>query len=112
MADKTAQLDDPRTVRLYRLLDELVDVGLDEDRLSGLADLLAEMAEQSAQRGDLDRQNEDLGDDAFIGLIDSYASDAHPMVERLQELLVERGWTGWSRMERAEGPSVSRQSPA
>ena len=45
MVDKTAQLDDPRTVQLYRLIDELVEVGIDEDRLSAVADLMAEMAE-------------------------------------------------------------------
>lgn len=51
-----------------------------------------------------DRHNEEWGDDAFIALLDSFASDAHPRIERLQELMVERGWTGWSRIERAAGP--------
>ena len=110
MVDKMAQLDDPRTVQLYRLIDELVEAGIDEGRLNTVADLIAEMAEQSAERGDLDRQSEDMSDDAFIALIDSYASDAHPIVERLQELLAERGWTGWSRMERAADPSATRRS--
>ncbi len=44
-----------------------------------------------------------MGDDAFIALLDSLAFDAHPMVERLQELLAERGWSGWSRMEPTAG---------
>lgn len=104
MVDKMAQLDDPRTVQLYRLIDELLDVGLDEDRLNAMADLLAEMAEESARRGELDRHNQEWGDDAFIALLDSFASDAHPMIERLQGLMVERGWTGWSRIERAADP--------
>jgi len=101
MADKLAQLDDPRTVRLYRLLDELVEVGMDDARLNAVADLLAEMAEESASRGDLDRQSDEMGDDAFVALLDSFASDAHPIVERLRELMAERGWTGWIRIERA-----------
>lgn len=101
MVDKTAQLDDPRTVQLYRLIDELVEAGIDEDRLSAVADLMAEMAEQSAERGELDRQNEEMSDDGFVALLDSFASDAHPIVERLQELMAARGWTGWSRIERA-----------
>jgi DNA-binding transcriptional MerR regulator len=112
MVDKMAQLDDPRTVKLHRLIDELVEVGLDEDRLSAVADLIVEMAEEAAERGELERQNEDMGDDAFIGLIDSFASDAHPMVERLQELMAERGWTGWSRIERAaDAPAVRESRP-
>lgn len=100
MVDKNAQLDDPRTVKLYQLIDELVEIGMDEARLLAVADLMVEMLEEAAQRGELDRQSDDMSDDAFVGLIDSYATDAHPVVERLQELLAERGWTGWSRMER------------
>ena len=106
MADKTAQLDDPRTVRLYRLIDELVVDGVDEDRLGAVADLLVEMAEEAAERGELERDSEELSDDAFIALVDSFAADSHPLVERLQELMVERGWTGWSRIARAAGPAA------
>jgi len=101
MVDKVAQLDDPRTVQLYRLIGELLDEGMDEDRLGAVADLIVEMTEESAERGELDRHSEEMSDDAFIGLIDSFAADAHPMIERLQELMLERGWKGWSRMERA-----------
>lgn len=104
MTDKMAQLDDPRTVHLYRLFGELVDVGMDEDRLNAVADLIVEMTEESAERGELDQYSEELGDDAFIALIDSFAADAHPMIERIQELMAERGWTGWSHMERAANP--------
>jgi DNA-binding transcriptional MerR regulator len=103
MADKLAQLEDPRTVQLYRLIDDLLQRGPDDERLNAVADLIAEMAEQSAERGDLDRQNEELDDDAYVALIDSFASDSHPLVERLQQLMTERGWSGWSRMERADG---------
>jgi DNA-binding transcriptional MerR regulator len=110
MVDKLAQLDDPRVVQFNRLIGELLEVGMDEDRLSVMADLIVEMAEESAERGELDRQSAELSDDAFVALLDSFASDAHPMVERLQELMVERGWTGWIRMERAAGPSTTRGS--
>lgn len=109
MVDKVAQLDDPRTLQLYRLIGEILDVGMDDDRLSVVADLLVEMAEESAERGELDRHSEQLSDDAFIALIDSFAADAHPMIERLQELMIERGWTGWSRIERAAEPSATWQ---
>jgi hypothetical protein len=104
MADKTAQLDDPRTVQLYGVIGDLLEEGMDEDRLSAVADLLAEMVEESAERGDLDRQVDERGDDGFVALLDSFASEAHPMIERLQELMLERGWKGWTRLERAPGP--------
>jgi DNA-binding transcriptional MerR regulator len=100
MADKMAQLDDPRVVRLYLLIGELVEVGLDEERLVAAADLMAEMSAEAEARGELDLQSEEMNDDMFISVLDSFASDAHPMVERLQELMAERGWTGWTRMER------------
>ncbi len=101
MAGKLAQLEDPRTVQLYRLIGDLLEHGPDEDRLNAVADLIADIAEEAAQRGELDRQAEELDDDAFVGLIDSFASESHPLVERLQELMAERGWSGWIRMERA-----------
>jgi DNA-binding transcriptional MerR regulator len=106
MVDKVAQLDDPRTVLLYRLIGEMLDVGIDEDRLRTIADLLVEMAEESAERGDLNRHSTQMSDDAFIALMDSFAAEAHPMIQRLQELMRERGWTGWSRIERAPEPSA------
>ena len=110
MVDKLAQLDDPRTVKLYQLLDELVAVGIDEERLRVVADLMAELAEEFAERGELDQQNEEMSDDTFVALLDSFAVDAHPVVERLQELMAERGWVGWTRIERATEPATTEGS--
>jgi DNA-binding transcriptional MerR regulator len=110
MADKRAQLDDPRTLQLYRLIGELVEGGPDEKRLNAVADLIAEIANQAAERGELDWQQEEMNDDAFVALIDSFASESHPMVERLRELLAERGWSGWIRMERTDQDSGGRAS--
>ena len=101
MVEKMAQLDDPRTIQLYLVIGELLEAGGDEDRLSQVADMLAEQIQESADRGELELQGEEWSDDAFIALLDSFASEAHPMIERLQELMAERGWTGWTRIERA-----------
>lgn len=101
MADKQAQLDDPRTLQLYRLIGELVEAGADDDaRLGKVADLLVEMLEEAAARGDLERQGAQMDDESFIALLDSFASGSHPMMARLQELIAERGWTGWTRIEK------------
>jgi DNA-binding transcriptional MerR regulator len=102
MAVKLAQLEDPRTIRLYRLIGELLELGVDEERLNAVADLIEEMAEQAAARGDLHRQNEEMNDESYVALIDAFASEAHPLIERLQKLMAERGWSGWARMERAD----------
>jgi DNA-binding transcriptional MerR regulator len=108
MADKLGQLEDPRTLRLYQLIGELLEQGPDEARLNAVADLISEIAEQAAERGDLDRQREEMNDDAFVDLIDAFASESHPLMVRLQELMAERGWSGWSRMERADGGGAGR----
>lgn len=100
MADKMAQLEDPRTLQLYRLIGELIEVGTDEVRLNAMADLIVEMAEEAAASGGLEAMNDEMGDETFIDLLDSYAAGSHPMVERLQELMAERGWKGWSRIEK------------
>jgi hypothetical protein len=41
-----------------------------------------------------------MPDAAFIRLMDSFADGAHPAVARLRELIAERGWTGWTRVEK------------
>jgi DNA-binding transcriptional MerR regulator len=94
MADKNAQLDDPRTVRLYLLLDGLVasDGPVDEAALVEAADLMVELTEEARADPGLD--------DPFVDLVDAFATGAHPVVGRLQELLAERGWTGWAHLER------------
>lgn len=100
MADKQAQLNDPRTLRLYRLIGEMAEIGPNEERLGTVADLLVEMLQEAEDRGELQRQGEDMNDDKFIALLDSFAADSHPMMQRLQNLIAEHGWAGWTRIER------------
>jgi DNA-binding transcriptional MerR regulator len=109
MIVKMAQLEDPRTLQFYRLIGEMLDLGVSEDRLGAAADLLAEMAEEADENGELNRHDDAMSDDAFVALLDSFAADAHPLVERLQELMTERGWTGWSRIRRTAELSAPRE---
>jgi DNA-binding transcriptional MerR regulator len=102
MADKTAQLANPQVVRLYQLIGRIAENGADEALLREIADLMSELLEQSAHSGELDRQDEYMPDEAFIRLMDSFADASHPAVARLRELIAERGWTGWTRIERRE----------
>lgn len=104
IADKLAQLEDPRTLRLYRLIGDLLEHGVSEARLDEVADLIAEMAGEAAARGDLERQNEEMNDESYVALIDSFASQSHPLVVQLQQRMAERGWSGWARMEKVEQP--------
>jgi len=100
MADKVAQLANPKTVRLYQLIGRIAENGEDEEVLRQTADLMSELLQQAADSGELDRQDELMPDAAFIGLMDSFADASHPAVGRLRELIAERGWTGWTRIEK------------
>jgi DNA-binding transcriptional MerR regulator len=109
MADKVAQLANPKIVRLYQLIGRIAENWDDEELLRQTADLMNELAEQAAASGELDWQDEHTPDPAFIGLMDSFADASHPAVARLRELIAERGWTGWTRIEKRE-PEASRRA--
>jgi DNA-binding transcriptional MerR regulator len=104
MPGKLAQLDDPRLVRLYRVLSEIFDSdAADDPRLAEAADIMAGLNEQAYTSGEID-----LGggahDDLPFDLLDALAVESDPRVERLLDLMRERGWTGWNRPERLAEP--------
>jgi DNA-binding transcriptional MerR regulator len=102
MDDKVRQLEDPRNVRFYQLLSRMMTGDVaddDESLLLEMADLLVEMFEEAAANGQLEQQDLDMDDSAFVQLLDSMAEE-QPMIVRLQQLVAERGWTGWTRIER------------
>ncbi|MBN6038259.1 MerR family DNA-binding transcriptional regulator [Amycolatopsis sp. 195334CR] len=91
-ARKRAQLGD--LVDFYLILGQALDG--DESQLPGLADQLA---------AHLTRLGEAYVDDTdlpppFAELMDALAFDAAPPARRLIALLRERGWTGWTKVER------------
>ena len=102
MAEKVSQLDDPKVVRLYQLIGRIAEDWEDEELLRETADLMSELLEQAAESGELDRQDEIMPDAAFIALMDSFADASHPVVGRLRELIAERGWTGWTKLEKRQ----------
>ncbi|MGC4806648.1 MerR family transcriptional regulator [Micromonospora sp. DT233] len=106
---KLAELNDPQTVRLYRVLSAIFDSDVvDDPRLEEAADIMACLAEQASAAGaDLsDKAYDDLPHD----LLDALAVERDPRTKRLQELMRERGWNGWNRMERVTDP-LDRRSP-
>lgn len=98
MAGKVAQLDNPKVVELYRLIGRIARDGEDEQLLRETADLISDLLEQAEASGEL--AMEGPADPAFVGLVDSFADAAHPAVARLRELVEERGWSGWTQMEK------------
>nr|AHE14771.1 MerR family transcriptional regulator [uncultured bacterium] len=102
MADKVAQLANPKVVRLYQLIAQVVENWENDGLLVETADLMSELLEQAAASGELDLQDEVTADAAFIRLMDSFADGAHPAVARLRKLIAERGWTGWTYVEKRQ----------
>lgn len=104
MPGKFAQLDDPQLVRLYRVLSEILesDVG-DDPRLEEAADIMAGLAEQAYTSGEIN-PDEVAHDDLPIDLLDALAVESDPRAERLLDLMRERGWAGWNRLERLAEP--------
>jgi DNA-binding transcriptional MerR regulator len=102
MADKVAQLQDPRVVRFYGLVGQVLHAGAeDEERIvTEMADLLVELFEEAAAAGQLEHPDLTMDDATFVGLIDSM-SEGQRTITRLRELLAERGWSGWTQVERA-----------
>ncbi len=108
MADKIAQLDDPRVARMHELLATIAERWNDdtgggdiEPLLNEVADLLDSLLGEAEGAGQLDLQHPP--DAAYTTLMDSFADNAHPAVARLRELLADRGWTGWTRIEKHHG---------
>jgi DNA-binding transcriptional MerR regulator len=107
MPDKLAQLEDPRLVRLYRLLSEIAETDegdSDDPRLAEAADILADLLEQAYAAGGGSQAGQEAGDDLPFDLLDALAVESDPRMERMQQLMRERGWAGWARLERLAEP--------
>ena len=104
MPAKFAQLEDPRLVRLYRLGSEIFesDAGDDDPRVEEVADIMAGLAEQAHASGD--NLGELADDELPFDLLDALAIESDPRMQRLVDLLRERGWVGWSRRQRLAEP--------
>lgn len=101
MPAKLAELEDPHAVRFYRLLSELTecDPADDDPRITEVADIMAAMAEKAYAAGQVDYG--DAGrDDVSFDLLDALALEIEPRVQRLMDLMRERGWARWTRLER------------
>ena len=101
---KLAHLDNPQLVRLYRVLSEIFDGDAGDDtRLEEAADIMAGLFEQAYASGEINL-DEMAHDDLAFDLLDAFAVESDPRAERLQDLMRERGWAGWTRSERLAQP--------
>jgi DNA-binding transcriptional MerR regulator len=103
--DKIAQLEDPRVVRLYQVLSKLLETdGIDDPLALEAVDIMVELAEQAEAAGGLDFGGTGRDDMSFT-LLDDLADASDKRAERLRQLMRERGWDGWTRMQRIQQTS-------
>ena len=97
IAQKHEELDDPDMVKLYRLLSEALDWPADDPRVVEIADIMERLMIRAVEAGEVG--TDDFFDDPLVDLLDSMVESA-PGAERLLAILQERGWKGWTRIER------------
>jgi hypothetical protein len=105
IAKKHEDLNDPEMVRLYRLLSGALDWSADDPRVVEVADILERVMIAAVEAGET---GADGFDDHLVELLDSSMVEAAPAAERLLEILAERGWRGWTRIERAPTDRAGR----
>lgn len=104
MARKREQLADPRLVDFFLTLGQALARPPDDPRLVEAADKLAACITRMAEE-----KGEDYVDDIdlespLVKVMDTLAFDTVPPARRLIELLKQRGWTGWTKLERVAPP--------
>ncbi len=97
MALKQQQLEDPATLALLHEIAEAISWDADDPRLLALCDRLVALLEADPNVGS---DNGDRIPDGLAELLDSMFLDLVPNAPRFLELLKERGWRGWTNLER------------
>lgn len=95
---KQQQLDDPATVELDRDLAVAIHWEADDPRVAAVGDRLVVLLEAADAQG-WESHDEEITDE-LAELLDSVFLDLVPIAHRLMELLEERGWRGWTKIER------------
>jgi DNA-binding transcriptional MerR regulator len=99
---KVSQIEDPAVVEFYREIDDIIDWEPGDPRLPGLADRLVAQFEAVPDE-DWQSFAEDGGmSDELVALLDSMFLDQVPVAHELVRLVEERGWRGWTRLQRIE----------
>lgn len=108
IAKKHEQLDDPDMLRLYSFLRGALDWPADDPRVVEVADILERLRIRAVEAGEV---GADGFDDQFVDLLDSTMVESSPGAERLLAILEERGWRGWTRIERVPADKLNTELP-
>lgn len=105
MALKSQQLQEPATRDMVRDLAAIIEWQPDDPRLPAVADRLVALYE-AVDLADQEKWAEFELPDSLVNLLDEVFLDSVPIAGRLLELLEDRGWTGWTRVERVVSASA------
>ncbi|MEV7868174.1 MerR family transcriptional regulator [Streptomyces sp. NPDC088124] len=108
IAKKHEELDHPDMVRLYSLLSGSLDWSADDARAVEIADILERLMMRAEEAGEL---GDNAMDDQFVDLMDSTMANSSPGAQRLLAILEERGWRGWTRVERVPAARLGTGLP-
>ncbi|RZS33988.1 DNA-binding transcriptional MerR regulator [Herbihabitans rhizosphaerae] len=101
IADKHERLNDPDMVKLYSLINGALDLPADNPRIYEIADILERLMVRAVEAGEVRADGTDeTFDDQFADLLDATLLENAPGAKRLLAILEERGWKGWTRVER------------
>jgi DNA-binding transcriptional MerR regulator len=96
IAQKHGYLDDPDTVKLYRVVSNALDAPADDSRVVEVADIMERLMIRAVEAGET---GTDGDDNPFLDLLDSIV-ESTPGGKRVVTILQQRGWKGWTRIER------------
>jgi len=98
---KREQIEDPSVVEFYLDLDDMIDWEPGDPRLPALADRLVTQLE-AVDEAEWDAFAESGMSDDLVALLDSMFLDQVPVAADLMRLVEERGWAGWTKLERVD----------
>jgi DNA-binding transcriptional MerR regulator len=107
IAKKHEELDDPDMVKLYSLLSGALDWPADDPQVIEVADIMERLMIRAVEAGEV---SADGIDDQFVDLLDATMVESSPAAARLVAILEERGWRGWTRIERVPADRLNTQA--
>ena len=107
MALKQQQIEDPAVRELYRSIEGIFECAPDDPRLPEFADRVVAFVEALEDKAKQVVRATPIDDDGwltqeFIDLLDEAFMASFPAARRLLDLLEERGYTGWTNIQRIE----------
>ena len=100
IASKREQIEDPAVAEFYRDMDDVIDWEPGDPRLPELADrLVAQLEAVPEEEWKAFAEDGGMPDD-LVALLDEWFLSLVPVGRDVMRLIEERGWTGWTRLER------------